>query len=464
MRIAFVTTEFAGTGQVNGGLGNYLVRITKLLAERGHQCEVFVCNGNDLPKRADKEYEKDGVRVRVLTHHAPDSLGLQDLPLSAWTRNVLMGSWRLAEAVRTRHAQMPFDLIQAANCGLPGLFIDVPVPLVMRLSSYEPVWYKAYGFRMNVDAAVLQILERTCMLDCESVYAPSAFLGSSLAKELKMSIDIIPSPAYQEIAPEQWDSAWAEKVAPQGQPYLVFVGSISRMKGCHVLGEAIRGVLAERPEVHFQFVGREISVDMDAFFNTARAFASRVHLLGSQPHARVYPLVARAVGLVAPSLVENLPNSVLEASLLGTPVVGTHGTSIEEVIENGVSGFLVPPGDSSALRSAILEILKLPAESRRALGERARSNVQQHFGPEACVSKLIAHYEAILGKTIAARIPSERRLAFVLSDVEAVSNASDGVAVQLDAVMRSRTWRVASKFHRVLDLILKYRPRHPGAD
>jgi glycosyltransferase involved in cell wall biosynthesis len=64
--------------------------------------------------------------------------------------------------------------------------------------------------------------------------------------------------------------------------------------------------------------------------------------------------------VILPSLFENLSNAGLEAMALGWPVIGTYGTSFEEIIEDGINGFLVEPGDAGELGRKILSCLKRP--------------------------------------------------------------------------------------------------------
>ncbi len=70
--------------------------------------------------------------------------------------------------------------------------------------------------------------------------------------------------------------------------------------------------------------------------------ASRLVLIDNLPHRQLYPIIAAARLVVLPSLVDNLPNACLEAMGLGTAVIGTTGASFEELITDGVNGFLVP--------------------------------------------------------------------------------------------------------------------------
>jgi len=81
---------------------------------------------------------------------------------------------------------------------------------------------------------------------------------------------------------------------------------------------------------------------------------------------------------VLPSLFEGLPIALLEAMAAGLPCIGTLVAGIEEAIEPGVSGLVVPPGDAPALSEAILGLLADPAR-RRAVGDAALDRVRSRF-------------------------------------------------------------------------------------
>jgi glycosyltransferase involved in cell wall biosynthesis len=83
---------------------------------------------------------------------------------------------------------------------------------------------------------------------------------------------------------------------------------------------------------------------------------------------------------------------MLEAMACGTPVVATQCGGYPELIENGVSGFLVPVNDSEALASRIAELLARP-ELRERIGSNARQLVEERFSVERILPKMVAAYD-----------------------------------------------------------------------
>ena len=101
---------------------------------------------------------------------------------------------------------------------------------------------------------------------------------------------------------------------------------------------------------------------------------------------------------VLPSLIEGLPNTVLEAMCAGLPIVATSVGGTPDVVAHGMSGFLVPSNDGAALGVA-LESLFQDEELRRTMGSCGRSLAQTRFSMERMVSEYEALYESVFGRT-----------------------------------------------------------------
>jgi glycosyltransferase involved in cell wall biosynthesis len=98
---------------------------------------------------------------------------------------------------------------------------------------------------------------------------------------------------------------------------------------------------------------------------------------------------------VQPSLAEGLGISVLEAMAAGIPVVASDVGGLKEVIDDGATGFLIPPRDTGALATKI-ERLASEATLRAKMGEAARAHVIEHFNLERESQAIRTAYEELL--------------------------------------------------------------------
>jgi glycosyltransferase involved in cell wall biosynthesis len=121
----------------------------------------------------------------------------------------------------------------------------------------------------------------------------------------------------------------------------------------------------------------------------------RVRFLGAQPGERVAELVAAADVLVLPSVVtpegkmEGLPVALMEALAVETAVVASAISGIPELVEDGVTGLLVPPADPPALADALARLAADP-ELRARLGRAGRARVAAEYDLHANVAALAA--------------------------------------------------------------------------
>ena len=109
-------------------------------------------------------------------------------------------------------------------------------------------------------------------------------------------------------------------------------------------------------------------------------------------------ILAAADLSVLPSLSEGLPNAVLESMAAGVPVVATSVGGTPELVEDGVTGLLVPPRDAEALAVAIARLIGNPALARR-FGEAGRRRVHDRFSMAAMVRATERLYLGLLGET-----------------------------------------------------------------
>src|SRR5438067_695759 len=119
--------------------------------------------------------------------------------------------------------------------------------------------------------------------------------------------------------------------------------------------------------------------------------------LGFVPHDDLGDLYGRAAVVVCPSYREGLPLCVLEAMAHGRPVVASAVGGIPELVEDGVTGFLVEPGDVAGLRAALERLLADPA-LRRRMGRVARKRVYERCSWDRVTAATLESYGVPAGR------------------------------------------------------------------
>lgn len=188
----------------------------------------------------------------------------------------------------------------------------------------------------------------------------------------------------------------AEALARLGIPdhmkVMVAAGRLSREKGHRSLVEALALLGDARPEWLLLICGEgPCREDLE---KQARRLGvlERCWFLGFRQDIKE---IFQAMDLlVLPSLTEGLPNVILEAFACGKPVVATNVGGVPEVVDEGVSGLLVPPGRADLLARAI-EILLHDPDRRKKMGLAGCERVRRDFTFEAQAKKLQAIYHQV---------------------------------------------------------------------
>lgn len=178
---------------------------------------------------------------------------------------------------------------------------------------------------------------------------------------------------------------------PEG-PLVVAVGTLDAVKGHRHLLEAWPEVRRAIPSAQLVLVGDGPLREELPRRAAGLGLGDSVRFLGFRSPAR--PFAAAADVFVLPSLTEGMPNAVLEAMCLGRAIVASRVGGVPELIQEGESGLLVPPGDARALSAAITALLG-DAPRREALGQAAAARAHTRFSVQAMVEATEAVYDAV---------------------------------------------------------------------
>ena len=157
---------------------------------------------------------------------------------------------------------------------------------------------------------------------------------------------------------------------------LIFVGRLAPVKGIRVLFDALDDLFLRIPNLRLTLVGD--GPDRDRLEREAARLGDRVRFTGYLSQAEVAEALAEHDICVLPSFAEGVPVILMEAMASGLPVIATQVAGVGELVEQGVSGLLAPPGDVKTLRRHI-EALANDATLRFQMGQSGREKVLSDF-------------------------------------------------------------------------------------
>jgi glycosyltransferase involved in cell wall biosynthesis len=177
-------------------------------------------------------------------------------------------------------------------------------------------------------------------------------------------------------------------VALPSRPAVLFVGVLERYKDVGTLLAAWRVVAELVPDATLRVIGRgheQASVE-----RLVREGAGRVSWSEQLTHQEVADALDAATLLALPSRSEGLPRIAMEAFLRGRAVVGTRAGGIPDIVDDGVNGLLVPPGEVDTLAGAIARVLSDVELARRLSAGAADSARRWLVSPEEYAARVRA--------------------------------------------------------------------------
>jgi glycosyltransferase involved in cell wall biosynthesis len=298
--------------------------------------------------------------------------------------SLAFGALRRFAALLARHRRVVLHAHCAFNAGFwrdaffMALAIGARCPVILQLhgSGFERFYDRA--------SAPARMLIRFFLERAACVVVPSESLRAwtrSIAREAHPVC--VPNPV-----PESQVQRQAER-----QNLVLFLGRLDAGKGVFELLEAIAALRASVPDVRLVCAGEGDRAGVAAYAERL-GIADAVKFTGWVGPSGKRALLEHAAVFALPSYDETLPMSVLEAMSAGVPVVVSAVGALPEVVVDGVSGYLVAPGDTASLKRSLGKLL-LERELAERMGAAARETVRLRFAPERVLPELESLYAAV---------------------------------------------------------------------
>jgi glycogen synthase len=185
---------------------------------------------------------------------------------------------------------------------------------------------------------------------------------------------------------------------PLTRPIIPYIGQLTVRKCYDMVVEAMPAIVARFPQASFVFVTHnpEQRANVQQLAE-ARGVAANLHFLGTISEEEKLALLRESDLLPCPSRYEGFGLPLLEGMAAGTPVISTDIPVVNEIVQDGANGLLVPYDDVAALTRAMLAVLE-DGELRARLVEGGRQAIAEQFRPETLVARVVEVYQSVQPK------------------------------------------------------------------
>jgi alpha-maltose-1-phosphate synthase len=381
LRVALLTREYPP--DVYGGAG---VHVTYLARELAPLVDLTVhCQGEDRPG--------------AVAHRPWDLLADANQALQVISTDLSMTA---AVGPEMGRAQLVHSHTWYANLAGQLASMLYGIPHVMTMHSLEALrpWKAEQlggGYQLSTWC------ERTSAASAAAVVAVSDGMRADIltaypeisAERIRVIRNGIDTTEYQ---PDPATDVLQRHGVDLGRPYVIFVGRITRQKGVPVL---LRAASALVPEAQLVLCAGaadtpELEAEVTGLVDGLRASRSGVIWIPEMlPRREIIQLLTHATVFAIPSIYEPLGIVNLEAMACGTAVVGSRTGGIPEVVADGETGLLVPPGEPEPLAEALNALIRDPYRAA-AMGQAGRKRAVAEFGWPAIAAQTAALYAELV--------------------------------------------------------------------
>lgn len=401
MKVGFITHWYDPEGGAAAGPGT----IARALASRGH--DVHVVTGFPIYPKGEIF---DGYRLRPYQREVLRGVTVHRFPIypshdtSAARRLINYASFAASGSVGVPAVLGSMDVnfvystpATAAAGAMVGSWVR-RTPFVVQIQDIWPQTVTASGFLPERRSAQI---ERVLNIFCDRVYrmAHSVAVTSPGMKRMITArgvpsdkIHFVPNWAEEtSFRPVPRSSRLADELGLDRRLTVMYAGNLGEMQNLmHVVDAA--ALVRDLDDVQIAFVGAGVLEDrLRAAVHDQRL--DNVRFVPAQPFGRMSEILAlgdvQLVTLKDMPLYRSTLPSKLQANLAaGRPIIGAVRGDAAEVIMDSGAGVAVPPGDASALVSAIRGMHALPDSERRAMERSARRHYEEHFSQERVTDAL----------------------------------------------------------------------------
>jgi len=380
MKIAFITSEYPHPKVGHAaGIATSIKNLALALVKQGEQVTVFVCQQTEDAVINDK-----GIEIHLIKQRR--------YGFFTWFfyRKYLQGY--INRVVKEKQ----IEIIEAPDWTGITAFMRFKVPLVVRFHGSDAYFCKLDGRKQKFKNFMF---EKWALKKAAAFIAPTAYAGKETQKIFNLDKNKIKTVHYG-LQLEHFNNTEPEKYQ---RHTILYIGTIIRKKGVLELAKIFNQVVAKNPHAQLILIGGDapdIKTGAASTYGLMEEVFSaeakkRVDYLGKIPYSEVKNHIKEAHICTFPSFAETLGMVTIESMALKKPVVNTSIGWAQELIDDGVDGYLEHPENTDAYAEKILKLLNNETLCLK-IGKAARLKVESRFDIEKLAFANVEYYKTVL--------------------------------------------------------------------
>ena len=380
MKIGFITSEYPHP-QVKfaAGIGTSIKNLAVALVGKGLDVTVFVYH-----QEKSEVLHDEGVEIHLIKK--------ETYKFFTW----YCYRKHIQNYVNQSINKKGIDILEAPDWTGITAFMKFKVPLVIRFHGSDAYFCKLEGRKQKFKNYVF---EKLALKNANAYVAPTTYAGQETLKIFGLNKNKIKTIHYG----LQLEHFGNKNISLYDRNTILYIGTIIRKKGVLELAEIFNKVVKDKPDAQLILIGgdsSDIKTGQSSTYKIMREIFSaeakkQVKYLGKIPYESVKKHIMKAHVCTYPSFAETLGMVTIESMAMQKPVVNTSIGWAQELINDGVNGYLVHPTKIEDYANKILTLLN-DEELCEQIGKAARLKVEHLFDIEKNASINIDYYKSIL--------------------------------------------------------------------
>lgn len=363
MHIGYITSEYPHPKVGHAaGIATSIKNLAVTLVKKNVSVTVFVYHQNENAVFVD-----EGVEIHLLKR--------KKYKVCTW----FLYRKHIQNYISKIVSKKQIDILEAPDWTGITAFMRFKIPLVIRFHGSDAYFCKLDNRKQKFKNFVF---EKWALLNADAYIAPTTFAGEETAKIFGLNREKIKTIHYG----LQLDRFENEKPEDYENKTILYIGTIIRKKGVLELAEIFNKVIEAEPNAKLKLIGGDapdIKTGSKSTYSLMQSLFSEnaknnVEYLGQIPYSEVKNQIKQAHVCVFPSFAETLGMVTIESMALQKPVVNTSIGWAQELIDDGVNGFLVHPSEIDLYSKKIITLFNDKSLCLN-IGREARRKVETTF-------------------------------------------------------------------------------------